>query len=522
MPDDGKTPEVATPASQIDIAKVQTFKDQGNEYFKSQNYLRALFSYSEAIEIFDDNDDESSSVSTTADKDEALDPDARKLIVSLLSNRSFCNIKLENFGSAISDSTRALEVDPSFTKAYYRRGCAKSCLMKFKEAKSDFAKVVKASPNDKDARAKLAECDKEMKRDAFLRAIATEDTKPISERIDMNTIETETSYDGPVFAQPVTEEFLDAMTTWQEQQKSISKKSAYEICFAALELFKAEKSIVHVSVPPGTEFTVCGDVHGQYYDLINIFKINGKPSEKNPYLFNGDFVDRGSFSMECILLLFAYKVAYPKHLYLARGNHETKAMNKLYGFSGEVTAKFDERLYELFSEAFCYLPLGHVLQHQVFCVHGGLFSRDDVELAELERIDRNCEPPDSGLMVEMLWSDPQPGKGRAPSKRGVGVAFGPDVTNNFLGKNNLKMVVRSHEMKEKGYEVEHGGKLVTIFSAPNYCDQMGNQGAYIRFKSDVKCDLTPHYTSFAHVPHPGVRAMQYANRAFFGPMFGGM
>jgi serine/threonine-protein phosphatase 5 len=226
--------------------------------------------------------------------------------------------------------------------------------------------------------------------------------------------------------------------------------------------------------------------------------------------------------MECILLLFAYKVAYPKHLYLARGNHETKAMNKLYGFSGEVTAKFDERLYELFSEAFCYLPLGHVLQHQVFCVHGGLFSRDDVELAELERIDRNCEPPDSGLMVEMLWSDPQPGKGRAPSKRGVGVAFGPDVTNNFLGKNNLKMVVRSHEMKEKGYEVEHGGKLVTIFSAPNYCDQMGNQGAYIRFKSDVKCDLTPHYTSFAHVPHPGVRAMQYANRAFFGPMFGGM
>merc|ERR1719353_1275548 len=336
-----------------------------------------------------------------------------------------------------------------------------------------------------------------MKRDAFLRAIATEDTKPISERIEMSSIETEPNYDGPVFTQPVTEEFLDAMSSWQEQQKSISKKSAYEICFAALELFKAEKSIVHVSVPPGTEFTVCGDVHGQYYDLINIFKINGKPSEKNPYLFNGDFVDRGSFSMECILLLFAYKVAYPKHLYLARGNHETKAMNKLYGFSGEVTAKFDERLYEL-------------------------FSKDDVELSSLERIDRNCEPPDSGLMVEMLWSDPQPGKGRAPSKRGVGVAFGPDVTNNFLGKNNLKMVVRSHEMKEKGYEVEHGGKLVTIFSAPNYCDQMGNQGAYIRFKSDVKCDLTPHYTSFAHVPHPGVRAMQYANRAFFGPMFGGM
>jgi serine/threonine-protein phosphatase 5 len=224
--------------------------------------------------------------------------------------------------------------------------------------------------------------------------------------------------------------------------------------------------------------------------------------------------------MECILLLFAYKVAYPKHFYLARGNHETKSMNKLYGFQGEVSQKFDDRLYDLFSEAFCYLPLGHVLGNQIFCVHGGLFSKDDVRLEELIKIDRNQEPPDSGLMTELLWSDPQPRPGRAPSKRGVGVAFGPDVTANFLKTNGLKMVVRSHEMKERGYEVEHAGQLVTIFSAPNYCDQMGNQGAFIRFKADGARDLTPTYTSFSHVPHPEVRAMQYANRALFGPMFG--
>merc|ERR1719265_2768587 len=142
-----------------------------------------------------------------------------------------------------------------------------------------------------------------------------------------------------------------------------------------IELLKRRESLVRVQVPEDGEITVCGDVHGQYYDLLNIWELNGEPSERNPYLFNGDFVDRGSFSMECILLLFAYKVAYPKHFFLARGNHETKNMNKLYGFEGEVAAKFDDRLYELFSEAFCFLPLAHVLGRQVFCVHGGLFSR---------------------------------------------------------------------------------------------------------------------------------------------------
>merc|ERR1719197_1225252 len=121
-----------------------------------------------------------------------------------------------------------------------------------------------------------------------------------------------------------------------------------------------------------------------------------------------------------------------------------------------------------------------------------------------------------GLMSECMWSDPQPTPGRVPSKRGVGVAFGKDVTENFLRMNNLKMVVRSHEVKDEGYEVEHNGQLVTVFSAPNYCDQMGNKGAFIRLDGKT---LTPKYTSFAAVPHPAVRAMQYAN-PMLGQLFG--
>lgn len=101
-------------------------------------------------------------------------------------------------------------------------------------------------------------------------------------------------------------------------------------------------------------------------------------------------------------------------------------------------------------------------------MHGGLFSRDDVTLKEIREIDRNRQPPEEGLMCELLWSDPQPQLGRAPSKRGVGVQFGPDVTHNFLAMNNLSYIVRSHEVKTDGYEVGHDGKCITVFSAPNY------------------------------------------------------
>merc|ERR1719352_93861 len=128
---------------------------------------------------------------------------------------------------------------------------------------------------------------------------------------------------------------------------------AYEIVLDMIELLKKSSTLVDVNVPAEDSITVCGDVHGQYYDLLNIWSRNGVPSERNPYLFNGDFVDRGSFSVEVILVLFAWKLLFPDHLHLARGNHETRNMNKLYGFEGEVTSKYDARLYQLFCEAFC-------------------------------------------------------------------------------------------------------------------------------------------------------------------------
>jgi serine/threonine-protein phosphatase 5 len=144
-------------------------------------------------------------------------------------------------------------------------------------------------------------------------------------------------------------------------------------------------------------------------------------------------IDRGSFSVDVVLTLLAWKAAYPKHMFMSRGNHESKNLNKLYGFEGEVKNKHDVKIYDLFSELFCYLPIGHCINKKILVVHGGLFAKDEVKLED----NRVREPADEGIMCECLWSDPCDQDGRHPSKRGVGVQFGPDVAARFLDDNNL-------------------------------------------------------------------------------------
>ena len=151
------------------------------------------------------------------------------------------------------------------------------------------------------------------------------------------------------------------------------------------------------------------------------------------------------------MTLLAWKVCYPKHFYMTRGNHEAKNLNKMYGFEGEVRHKYDVKTYDLFSSLFCYLPIAHCINKKVLIVHGGLFSKDGVKLEDISKIDRIREPPDEGIMCETLWSDPMDENGRQPSKRGVGCQFGPDVAAKFLDDNGLKYLVRSHEVKNDGY-----------------------------------------------------------------------
>ncbi|KAI9099290.1 Metallo-dependent phosphatase-like protein [Phlyctochytrium arcticum] len=389
-------------------------------------------------------------------------------------------------------------------------------LGKIKEAVKDFRAVCKVAPNDADARKKLAECEKEYKRRTFEAAISFEEKKRSAVELigDVDSMTVEPSYDGPHFPATggITLDFVKDMLDHMKQQKKLHRKYLYQILVEVKKYFEAQPPIIDVKVPSDGKLTICGDIHGQFYDLLHVFSMNGLPSTTNAYLWNGDFVDRGSFSVECVTTLFAFKLLYPDHVFLSRGNHETDDMNKVYGFEGEVKAKYSDSCFRLFSEIFNAIPVGNLVNDKILVVHGGLFSRDNVTMDELRKIDRFKQPSNEGLMCELLWSDPQEAPGRSPSKRGVGIQFGPDVTENFLKHNNLDMLIRSHEVKQNGYEITHNGKCVTIFSAPNYCDSVGNKGAYIH----VMPDLTLKYNQFTAVPHPPVRAMQYAGT--FGNM----
>ena len=478
----------------------EKYKQEGNEFFQKNKFLQALDKYNEAIN---------------------LKVETKKNAV-YYSNRAFVNLKLENYGSCIEDANIAIKIDPNFTKAYFRRAEAYFSLSKFREALKDYIYLKSKFPDIKDLDEKIEKTRIAKKKKDFFIAYSSEGRGKPEHTIEslIKQYTPRPSYKGPVFPDDgkITDEWVLDLINYMsdpdnkklDSEKYIDKIYLLKMLLKAKNIFSAQKeALIDIDIPDEKKFTVVGDIHGQFYDLINIFKINGYPSEENSYLFNGDFVDRGVFGLECITTLIAYKILYPNHFYMARGNHESTNLNYMYGFRKEVNEKYgkDDKMYDCFSELFKSLPLGHILNKQVLVVHGGLFSRDGVTIDEIKKIDRFKEIPESGLMSELLWSDPCKEKGRIPSKRGVGMSFGPDVAEKFLEENNLKLLIRSHEVKQNGYEIEPGGKVITVFSAPNYCDQMGNKGGLVIFKGNK--DLSPTYETFEAVKHPNIPISRY-------------
>lgn len=218
------------------------------------------------------------------------------------------------------------------------------------------------------------------------------------------------------------------------------------------------------------KITICGDIHGQFRDLLGIFQRNGEPHADNPYLFNGDFVDRGPNSAACIGTLLLYQVIDPQSMFLNKGNHELIEMNAYYGFRKELN---DDRLFLRFNKLFDLLPVVHVVNDEYCVVHGGVPVKE--KQMKLDLIKK-----DSPLIHEFLWNDPTEEPGVHSNPRGEGVfRFGPDVTEAFLKVNNLKTLIRSHEMVQHGYEWSQDKKCLTVFSAPNYGGYFKNKGAYV-------------------------------------------
>lgn len=472
-------------ASDQNKEKAEQLKNQANDFFKAEKYGQAVDLYTQAIE---------------------MDP----FNAVFYANRSIAYLRTECFGYALTDASKAIETDKTYLKAYYRRAAAYMALGKYKLALKDYEGVFRARPNDKDAKLKYTECKKIVQQMAFQKAISVEETKKsVADSIDVESMAVEDKYEGPRLEKgKVTLRFMQELMETYKSQGKLHRRYAFQILLDILQYFSSQPTLVDVTIPHDKKFTVCGDIHGQFFDLMNIFELNGQPSEENPYLFNGDFVDRGSFSVECIFVLFGFKLLYPNHFFMSRGNHESENMNKMYGFEGEVKAKYSANMCDLFTEVYNWLPLCHCLNNRVLVMHGGLFSKDGIKLDEIRATERNRQPPEEGIMCELLWSDPQPMYGRSPSKRGVGCQFGPDVTRRFLEGNKLDYIIRSHEVKDNGYEVTHDGKCITVFSAPNYCDTMGNKGAFITLTG---ADMLPKYTTYEAVPHPNVKPMAYAN-----------
>ncbi|OIR57809.1 MAG: serine/threonine-protein phosphatase PP2A catalytic subunit [Amphiamblys sp. WSBS2006] len=272
-----------------------------------------------------------------------------------------------------------------------------------------------------------------------------------------------------------------------EQGRLLSEETIARLCAKAQEILAEEENTKTLHSP----VTVCGDIHGQFQDLREIFQITG-PVPDTSYLFLGDYVDRGYNSVECICLLLTYKIAFPSKIALLRGNHDSRQITQVYGFYDECMAKYGtSRVWRLLTDLFDYLPITALIDNEVFCVHGGL-SPDITEISGVSSINRVVEIPHDGPMCDLLWSDPDEKPGWNLSPRGAGYFFGPDVTREFNHRNNTKLIARAHQLVMNGYSFAHNNEVVTLFSAPNYCYRCGNMAAVMELDQGSVSRLTQY------------------------------
>uniref|UniRef100_A0A6B2LBE6 Serine/threonine-protein phosphatase n=1 Tax=Arcella intermedia TaxID=1963864 RepID=A0A6B2LBE6_9EUKA len=253
-----------------------------------------------------------------------------------------------------------------------------------------------------------------------------------------------------------------------------------------------EPNVLNIPSP----VTICGDIHGQFYDLLELFKTGGEPKETN-YIFLGDFVDRGYNSLETFSLLMALKAKYPRNIALLRGNHESKQITQVYGFYDECQQKYgNSNAWKNCTKVFDYLSIAAVINDSVFCVHGGL-SPDIYTIDDIRLIDRKREIPQIGEFCDLMWSDPDDVETWQISPRGAGWLFGSKVAFDFLQVNNLQFMTRAHQLVNEGYKQMFKKKVVTVWSAPNYCYRCGNIAALLHLDKD----LTRKFKIFESSPH---------------------
>ncbi|KAM7347312.1 protein phosphatase 1 catalytic subunit flapwing isoform 1-T8 [Cochliomyia hominivorax] len=277
-------------------------------------------------------------------------------------------------------------------------------------------------------------------------------------------------------------EFVRSCRTGKSVQMSESEVRG--LCLKSREIFLQQPILLELEAP----LIICGDIHGQYTDLLRLFEYGGFPPAAN-YLFLGDYVDRGKQSLETICLLLAYKIKYPENFFLLRGNHECASINRIYGFYDECKRRYNVKLWKTFTDCFNCLPVAAIIDEKIFCCHGGL-SPDLQGMEQIRRLMRPTDVPDTGLLCDLLWSDPDKDvQGWGENDRGVSFTFGADVVSKFLHKHEMDLICRAHQVVEDGYEFFARRQLVTLFSAPNYCGEFDNAGGMMTVDNTLMCSF---------------------------------
>lgn len=274
--------------------------------------------------------------------------------------------------------------------------------------------------------------------------------------------------------------------------KLLTEEEVRKLCLRAIEILIEESNVQNIYPP----VTICGDIHGQFFDLLELFKVGGDCPRTN-YLFLGDFVDRGFYSVETFLLLLTLKVRYPDRICLIRGNHESRQITQVYGFYDECLRKFGSiNVWRYCVDVFDYMSLAALVDGVVLGVHGGL-SPNISSLDQIRLLDRKQEVPHEGPMCDLLWSDPEEMSGWGLSPRGAGYLFGGDICQQFNHINGLQFIARAHQLVMEGFKWMFTGQLVTVWSAPNYCYRCGNVASVLKLDENFQCD----FKVFQAAPH---------------------